>query len=252
MGKKRSSACGYAEPRTGDPRRGISVSTRRGWGPGASEIKLATAAITVLIFIMSAAMPSAQTKRARLFPALDLGLLETPDRDQWQKPDLIMDALSIADGSKVADLGAGGGWFTIRLARRVGPNGRVYAEDIQRSMIEAIQRRVARENLANVIAVLGTATDPHLPSGLDAVLIVDVYHELDDPVTLLKNATKTLKPTGRLGIVGYNPGNGGPGPAAAQRIDPDAFMKSAAAAGLTFIRREDVPPFQFLLVFGRP
>src|SRR5215471_4755211 len=103
----------------------------------------------------------------------ELGLLETPDRDDWQQPDQVMDRLGISDGSKVADIGAGGGWFTVRLARRVGPNGRVYAEDIQRSMIEAIQRRVARENLANVIAVLGTATDPHLPSGLDAVLIVD-------------------------------------------------------------------------------
>jgi predicted methyltransferase len=204
------------------------------------------------IVLIAAALPFAQAKRARLFPALDLGLLETPDRDQWQKPDLIMDALSIADGSKVADLGAGGGWFTIRLARRVGPNGRVYAEDIQRSMIEAIERRVARENLANVIAVLGTATDPHLPSDLDAVLIVDVYHELEDPVTLLKNAARTLKPTGRLGIVGYNPGNGGPGPAADQRIDPDAVVKTAAAAGLTLLAREDVPPFQFLLVFRRP
>jgi ubiquinone/menaquinone biosynthesis C-methylase UbiE len=210
-----------------------------------------TGAITVAVVVLLTALPFAQAKRARLFPALDLGLLETPDRDQWQKPDLIMDALSIADGSRVADLGAGGGWFTIRLARRVGPNGRVYAEDIQRSMIEAIERRVARENLANVIAVLGTATDPRLPSDLDAVLIVDVYHELDDPVTLLKNAAKTLKPTGRLGIVGYNPGNGGPGPAADQRIDPAAVMKTASAAGLRFLAREDVPPFQFLLVFGR-
>src|SRR5215470_11458525 len=122
-----------------------------------------TRAVAVLV-LMAIAFPLAQAKRPpRLFPALDLGLLESPDREQWQKPDLIMDALSIADGSTVADLGAGGGWFTIRLARRVGPNGRVFAEDIQRSMIEAIQRRVARENLANVIAVLGTATDPHLP-----------------------------------------------------------------------------------------
>ena len=83
--------------------------------------------------------------KARLFPPQDLGLLEAPDREQWQKPNQIMDALRIADGSVVADLGAGGGWFTIRLARRVGPNGLVYAEDIQPQMIEAIRRRVQRE-----------------------------------------------------------------------------------------------------------
>ena len=68
----------------------------------------------------------------RLFPPEDLGLLEAPDRDAWQKPEQIMDALGIADGSAVADIGAGGGWFTLRLARRVGPNGLVYAQDIQR------------------------------------------------------------------------------------------------------------------------
>src|SRR5262245_31085615 len=89
----------------------------------------------------------------RLFRQQDLGLLEAPDRDQWQKPDQIMDALGIAEGSVVAELGAGGGWFTLRLARRVGPNGRVYAADVQRPMIEANNRRVQRENLTNVTAV---------------------------------------------------------------------------------------------------
>ena len=94
-----------------------------------------------------------------------------------------MDALRIADGSVVADLGAGGGWFTVRLARRVGPNGIVYAEDIQHQMIESINRRVEREGLQKrVITKLGTAADPGLPQGaLDAVLIVDAYHEMEHP-----------------------------------------------------------------------
>ena len=89
-----------------------------------------------------AAVATGEQRRqhGRLFPPEDLGLLEGPDRDAWQRPDQIMDALRIAEGSVVADLGAGGGWFTIRLARRVGPNGMVYAEDIQRQMIEAIER----------------------------------------------------------------------------------------------------------------
>src|ERR1700720_660677 len=80
--------------------------------------------------------PRTQGSRNRLFPPQDLGLLEGPDRESWQKPDQIMDALGIADGSVVADIGAAGGWFTVRLARRVGPNGRVFAEDIQPRMIE--------------------------------------------------------------------------------------------------------------------
>jgi predicted methyltransferase len=192
-----------------------------------------------------------------LFAPQDLGLLHAPDRDQWQRPDQIMDALSIAEGSSVAELGAAGGWFTLRLARRVGPNGMVYSEDIQPQMIEAIARHVDAENLVNVKTLLGTPSDPHLPSGLDAVLISDAYQEMDDPadrslvVTLLKHVARTLKPQGRLGIVDFLPGGGGPGPAADQRVDPQAIIKAAAAAGLQLIKREDVPPFEFLLVFGR-
>jgi len=168
-----------------------------------------------------------------------------------------MDELGIADGSTVAELGAAGGWFTLRLARRVGPNGFVYAEDIQREMIEAIGQRVQGENLSNVRPVLGTPTDPRLPIGIDAVVIVDSFHEMDestDPlqvVRLLKNVARSLKPQGRLGVVDFLPGDGGPGPAADQRVDPQAVIRAATAAGLEFIKRENMPPFLFLLVFGR-
>ena len=194
----------------------------------------------------------AQAKpKSRLFPSQDLGLLEAPDRDQWQKPDLIMDDLSIADGAVVADLGAAGGWFTVRLAHRVGPNGLVYAEDIQPQMIEAIRRRLQNERLPNVVPILGTPKDPRLPGGIDAMLIEDAYPEMEDPVTLLKNAAASLKPQGRIGIVDFNPGSSGPGPDPDERVDPEAVIKAATAAGLRLITRDAVPPFQYLLVFGK-
>ena len=195
--------------------------------------------------------------RRRLFPPQDLGLLSAPDRDDWSKPDLIMDALAVADGAIVADLGAGGGWFTIRLARRVGPNGVVYAQDIQTQMIEAINRRVQQEGLSNVRTVLGTPTDPRLPGGLDAVLIVDAYREMDDPLRpdaiqgLLRGIDRALKPQGRVGIVDFLPGGGGPGPSADDRVKPDTIIAAAEAAGLRLQSRENVPPFQYLLVFGK-
>ncbi len=204
-----------------------------------------------------AAIAPQPPRKPRLFSPQDLGLLEAPDRDQWNKPDLIMDAMGIADGAVVADLGAGGGWFTLRLARRVGPNGIVYAEDIQPQMIEAINRRMQHEGIAQVRTVLGTATDPRLPQGLDAALILNAYREMDDPskpdvvLTLLKNVQRSLKPQGRLGVVDFLPGGGGPGPAADERVSPDAVIRSAEAAGLTLQLREVVPPFQFLLVFGK-
>ena len=192
-------------------------------------------------------------QHARLFPPQDLGLLEGPDRDAYQRPDQIMDALLIGEGSTVADLGAGGGWFTVRLARRVGPNGRVYAEDIQPEMIGAIERRVEREGLQKVVTtVLGTPTDPRIPAGsLDAVLIVDAYHEMEQPVTLLRNLAKSLKPTGMIGIVNYKKdGAGGPGPKLEERVEPDQVIRDARAAGLELRKRENFLRYQYLLTFG--
>jgi ubiquinone/menaquinone biosynthesis C-methylase UbiE len=188
----------------------------------------------------------------RLFPPQDLGLLEGPDRDAWQKPDQVMDALGIADGAVVADVGAGGGWFTIRLARRVGPNGRVYAEDIQPQMIEAINRRIQREGLHNVRTVLGTPHDPKLPAGqIDAVLIVDIFYEIDDPVALLRNVAHALKPRGRVGIIDFRKNGGGPGPDPHQRVDAAVIVRAAEAAGLQLLSEEPFLPFQYLLVFGK-
>jgi ubiquinone/menaquinone biosynthesis C-methylase UbiE len=196
-------------------------------------------------------------KQRRLFPPQDLGLLSAPDRDDWNKPDLIMDALGIADGAVVADLGAGGGWFTIRLSHRVGPNGLVYAQDIQPQMIEATNRRVQQEGVTNVRTVLGTPTDPRLPGGLDAVLIVDAYREMDEPSrpqiiqALLRNVERALKPQGRIGIVDFLPGGGGPGPAADDRVKPETVIATVESAGLRLQTRETIPPFQYLLVFGK-
>jgi len=221
---------------------------------------LASLAIIFLSLPALPALPAQAAKtKPKLFEPMDLGLLEAPDREQWQHPDQIMDALAIADGSIVADLGAGSGWFTIRLARRVGPLGRVYAEDIQPQMVDVIRSRVQRENLSNVTTVLGTADDPRLPAGLDAVLIVDTFHEMQfdekgarrDPVALLSTVARSLKPQGRIGVVDFMPGGGGPGPAPDQRAKAEDVIRTASAAGLRIVRREDFPPFVYLLVLAR-
>jgi predicted methyltransferase len=188
----------------------------------------------------------------RLFPPSDLGLLDAPDRDLWQRPDQIMDAMGIADGSVVADIGAGSGWFTTRLARRVGPQGIVHAEDVQQEMINAISRRVTREGLTNVKPVLGLKNDPRLPrSSLDAVLMVDAYHEVEDRVTMLSNLAKALKPQGRLGIIDFRLDGTGPGPAPEERVSPDVVVADAEKAGLRFIRQEPFLDYQYFLIFGK-
>lgn len=209
----------------------------------------------VIVLGMAAATVAAQGQRqahARLFPPDQLGLLEGPDRDEWQQPDRIMDVLGIAERSRVADLGAGGGWFTIRLAKRVGPNGLVIAEDIQKEMIESINRRVKSLGLLNVRPKLGTAENPDLPGGLHAVLMVDTFPQLPDPVSLLRHVVRALAPNGRLGIVDFKPdGAGGPGPPLEERLDPEVIKRDAASAGLVLRSHETFLRYQYFLVFGK-
>jgi predicted methyltransferase len=199
--------------------------------------------------------PGAQNppRAPRLFAPQDLGLLEPPDREAWQKPDQVMDALHIADGNVVADIGAGGGWFTTRLARRVGPGGRVYAVDVQRLMIQAIVRRMEREGLSNVHPVLGEYDDPKLPADAqpDAVLMVDAFHEMAHPVVMLRNVARTLKPQGRIGIIDYRAGDGGPGPSSEERVPPSVVVSQARAAGLKLIDEQKFLPYQYFLIFGK-
>jgi predicted methyltransferase len=209
------------------------------------------------LLLLAPAIPNAQQATAprhrELFPPQDLGLLEAPDRAAWQKPEQIMDALGIADGARVADIGAGAGWFTTRLAVRVGPQGIVYAQDIQPQMLQAIRRRVQREGLQNVRTVLGEGSSPNLPPhALDAVLVVDAYPEVkvEDRVTFLKNVTLGLKPNGRIGIVNWRLGGGGPGPDASLRVPRASLESDAAAAGLKVKAVENLP-YQYLLVLGR-
>jgi ubiquinone/menaquinone biosynthesis C-methylase UbiE len=212
------------------------------------------ALVVSVIGAVASASPRAQQPRphGRLFPPQDLGLLEAPDRDRWQRPDRIMDELGIADASRVADVGAGSGWFTIRLARRVGPQGLVYAEDVQQEMLNAISRRVQREGLANVRPVLGRGSDPRLPpASLDAVLIVDAYHEIDDRVTLLANLAQALKPQGRVGVIDFRVEGGGPGPDLDERVDPDVVVADASRAQLRMVASETFLPYQFFLIFAK-
>jgi len=228
--------------------------------PGGITLLRAIVAVTMVAIARPPAPADAvhaapQTKLRRPFPPDDLGLLEGPDRDQWNKPDLIMDALQIAEGDAVADLGAGGGWFTVRLARRVGPNGTVYAQDIQQQMLDALERRVQRESLRNVRTVHGTTTDTRLPQKLDAVLTMGAYHEMNNSpeiiVSLLRQVARALKPQGRLGVIDFVAGAGGPGPSPEERVKPEEVIAAASSAGLKLLTHEPIPPFIYLLVFGR-
>lgn len=231
-----------------------SVAVARGTGhrrwPGIGRRVWAYA---LLLLLVAPASAQERPRHGRLFAPEDLGELEGPDRDAWQMPDAIMDALGIADGAAVADIGAGGGWFTVRLARRVGPNGVVYAQDLQATMLEAIERRVGREGLKNVRAIKGESGDPRLPPvSVDVVLAVDAYHEFSNPVEMLRHLGAALRPGGRIGIIDFTKQGGGPGPPSDDRKDENELIAEVEAAGLVLVRKETFLPFQYFLVLGRP
>ncbi len=130
--------------------------------------------------------------------------LTRPERASEEHPDQALDAIGILPGSVVGDVGAGVGFFTEKLARRVGPNGKVYANDIQAEMLTHLRKSMAAAKLGNVETVLGSEDDPHLPRGaLDLVLLVDVYHEFSKPQAMLRHIRESLKPDGRLVLLEY-------------------------------------------------
>jgi len=135
----------------------------------------------------------------------DLNIFESPDRAQKLQIDRVMDLLHIAPGSTVADIGAGGGWFTILAARRVTPTGHVIAEDINPTYVAAIRARAIKENLLNIEPYLGTEDDPKLPANtLDSALMLKVYHEIAHPALVLANLHAAMKANARFGIIDRN------------------------------------------------
>ena len=132
------------------------------------------------------------------------GWLERPDRDITEQPEKVLDALKIPSGSTVADIGAGTGYFSLRLAKRVGPEGRVLATDIQPQMLTLLNENMRAAGIRNIEPILCTPTDAKLPDGqLDLALMVDVYHELEYPEETLAQVRRALKPDGRLVLVEY-------------------------------------------------
>ena len=167
-----------------------------------------TATAALLLTALAAQQPGVHPVSGRVY-ALPMGVAGAPwldrrERELEEDPDLAMRLIRVQRGSTVADLGAGSGYFTVRLARAVGNNGKVYAVDIQSGMLTLLQQAVTRERLTNVIPILGAPDDPRLPAeSLDLVLMVDVYHELAAPQVTLGHLKRALKPGGRLVLLEY-------------------------------------------------
>jgi ubiquinone/menaquinone biosynthesis C-methylase UbiE len=176
--------------------------------------------------------------------------LDRPEREEEEAPAKAIAALDIKPGMTVADIGAGSGYYSLRLAHAVGPAGKVYATDVQRGMLDLIEQRIGAERLTNVATVLGTAENPNLPAGaLDLALMVDVYHELQAPQTFMRRLRDTLKPDGRLVLLEFRKEDPKVPIRLEHKMSVDEARRELTADGFVFDRVIDVLPWQHVLVF---
>ena len=181
------------------------------------------------------------------------GWLEREDRDREQRPDEVIRAMGLRDGQVVADLGAGTGYFTRRLAKAVAPSGRVYAVDIQPEMIALLKTNVEKAGLANVVPVRGTGADPRLPAGgIDWILLVDVYHEFQQPKAMLARMREALAPGGRIALVEYRlEGSSAEHIRREHRMSVKQVFEEWEPAGFRLVERHEFLPTQHFFVFEK-
>jgi SAM-dependent methyltransferase len=172
--------------------------------------------------------------------------LVEPERDQWQKPDQLVAALKMQPGQSACDIGAGPGYFALRLARAVGPAGLVYAVDVEPRILDALRTRIEESGVRNVVPVLALPGDPLLPpAACDLILVVNTYHHFPDRVGYLRRLARSLKPRGRLVNVDYDKRETPHGPPMEHRIGRDEFVRDAGAAGLALAGEHTFLPYQY-------
>lgn len=219
-------------------------------------LALAVLLATASVLAQSVAAPGVHPISGRRFANVmgwqGADWLERSEREIEEEPDKALDALGPLTGLTVADVGAGSGYFTVRLASRVGPKGRVYANDLQPEMLKMLAARLAREKVQNVTLVQGITDDPKLPaSTVDLVLMVDVYHELSEPQKMLRAIRAALKPGGRLVLLEYRKED----PAVPIRLEHKMSIAEAKleleAEGFLLGRIDDRLPRQHIFVFSK-
>ena len=179
--------------------------------------------------------------------------LERPERVEEERPELLLSALELKPGMTVADIGAGTGYYSWRMAQRVGAGGTVYAVDIQPEMIKLLEQQMSRRRTANVKALLGTLTDPGLPpAGIDLALMVDVYHELEYPYEMLAAIVRALKPGGRLVFVEFRAGDATVPIKPLHTMSEAQVRKEAAVHALEWVKTARDLPWQNAVVFRKP
>lgn len=174
-------------------------------------------------------------------------VFDDPERDAWQKPHETIRALELKPDAAVADLGAGTGYFAARLANML-PTGTVYAVDIEPAMVEYLAARAQREKLANLKPVAGSAGDPRLPAKVDLILLVDVYHHIEQREGYFRRLAASLNPGGRIAVIDFRMDSPS-GPPKSARVAPQRVKAELAAAGYRLAEEHAFLPRQYFLVF---
>ena len=222
---------------------------------GAGGILSAGAVAVALLALL--AVPAAQQQRHPvsgrvLAPTMGVGgagWLDRPEREREEAPSKAIAALDIPAGAVVADVGAGSGYYTVRLAKVVGPTGRVVATDLQPGMLALIREKVAREKLSNVEIVQGRADDPVLPgAAFDLILMVDVYHELASPQVFVRKLKEALKPDGRLVLIEFRLEDPRVPIREEHKMSVSQLRQELGADGFQIERVIDVLPWQHIIV----
>jgi len=219
-----------------------------------SRFRPALAGIRLLVALLAAGLAASAGAQSmgdhqHQFSGADrwAAIFDDPARDEWQKPDEVVRALKLKPNSTIADIGAGTGYFAVRLARAV-PQGHVYGVDAEPDMVHYLSERAQRESLPNLTAVLTKPDDPGVPVPVDVVMLVDTYHHIPDREKYFSSLQKSFKTGGRLVIIDFTP-QSPVGPSVRSRILAGRVKQELESAGYRLLEEHTFLPNQFFLVF---
>jgi predicted methyltransferase len=220
------------------------------------RVLMVPAAVALLlggVLLPARAAPDGERRPAEVMSWRGAEWLERSDRDEEQRPGEVIRVMGLEDGDVVADIGCGTGYFTRPMARAVAPRGRVYAVDIQPEMLRYLRAGVEADRLTNVEPVLGESADPKLPFGsIDWILLVDVYHELQQPKAMLAKMLAALKPEGKVALLEYRlEGLSAVHIKTEHRMSPEQVLREWEPAGFRLVERHEFLPTQHIFVFEK-
>ncbi len=206
--------------------------------------------------LVAGALAAAQTEHQQHHPPQNtnkyIEALEAPSRDAWQQPQKVMATLALKPGERVADVGSGPGYFTLRFARAVGPTGKVFAVDISGEMLDYLAKQARAEHLMNIHPVLADPHNPNLPpASVDMIFICDTLHHISGRDRYYPLLIRALRPGGRLVNVDFYKRPLPVGPPVQMKIQKTAMIREAEAAGFHLVRQYDFLQYQYFLVFKR-